>query len=348
MEVECANFNTFKVTMMTYIVKLKHRMDIKSLFYTLDVGYFENINYNKFYSVIPKNLQENTIISMFHAGEWRGIKKKKKKKKSKINEVFGNSIATIISLKDRNVGFKICPSTLQIYGVVHESEVDTLISCLFSKINDRNLKITNFYNFLKKDNKTLDNVLESIKGVHLRFNDYYVIKISKKNEYIVDNIIDDYSITDNINLYIKFIPNGSYSFYDKIKKTLISYEKIYSTVNEDFILENNFVLDEYHKVLNNYNFSLGFKVSLFDLNYVLRENNFYFSRYQQLSNKNVTIEIECDRTYKNHKSKKTKVSFLIYQTGSVTFSGPSEEVMAESYYEVMNIIFSNKNRIKLK
>jgi len=97
------------------------------------------------------------------------------------------------------------------------------------------------------------------------------------------------------------------------------------------------------KSMINYNYNIGFKINRLKL-YEILTNNGFICKYNNSINHLFCARLpyKCD----NIKRKKMYHSFMIYRSGSITQSGPDENMMKEAYDKFMNLVINNKDVLR--
>lgn len=97
------------------------------------------------------------------------------------------------------------------------------------------------------------------------------------------------------------------------------------------------------KAMVNYNYNLNFGIDRKKLSQMMNRRDGFFARFNPFIGNMVTIELpyEDDSTYrsKRRKNEHRCHTFLVYESGRVTQSGPNEDLMREAYIRFMNHIW---------
>jgi len=101
----------------------------------------------------------------------------------------------------------------------------------------------------------------------------------------------------------------------------------------------------FDNIMINYNYNLGFKLNRIKFRDVFEGKGEFYSRFNNQLNTKVMIEIKCDKPIKK-KGKVSKVTFMVYRTGSVTQTGPTYEDNESAYNKFIQIVKENINVIK--
>jgi hypothetical protein len=118
------------------------------------------------------------------------------------------------------------------------------------------------------------------------------------------------------------------------------FEKIdfISSINDD-LYEGELEIESISKAMVNFNYSLGDEIDRFQLKKYINGRDGFFAHFDNSTEHYVTIELpyHVEREQKKRKNKKPCHSFLVYQSGLVTQSGPDEELMKDAYKQFISI-----------
>jgi hypothetical protein len=116
-------------------------------------------------------------------------------------------------------------------------------------------------------------------------------------------------------------------------------EKISFISNVGKLYEGNLNISEVSKAMVNFNYSLGGPIDRFELMKHFNGKGNFYSHFDNSTEHYVTIELpyKVKDPSRKKKSKKPCHTFLVYQSGLVTQSGPDEEMMKEAYLEFMAV-----------
>ena len=136
---------------------------------------------------------------------------------------------------------------------------------------------------------------------------------------------------------------------DYVKLFLQEYEEIHSLdkfkekisfiENIGKLYEGSLNISEVSKAMVNFNYSLGGPIDRFELMKHFNRNGNFYSHFNNSMDHYVTIELpyKVKDPSRKKKSKRPCHTFLVYQSGLVTQSGPDEDMMKEAYLEFMNV-----------
>ena len=345
------NFNCYKITTTVMIVELNKFIDEEVIFHLLPITkMFLNKKRCSAKCKLPFCDIPGSIIALKHKDQVRGIVKSEK-------EGFKHSISIDISTSEKNVNVQLSSLKMKICGSASEDgklgleAADLVINHIEN--------IQNMINKIKANKdiaeKTINWVIENIKGEKILRE-----TITHNGRLTIYDQIEDFTI-----VYPKyFIPDELDINIAKFLLSLVNEfvyhsdmcEKINSMLNApDVINDINDIPLKIHCmnfVMVNYNYHLLFDINLENLDkYIHGKNNFY-SHYHDGLSKCVTIELAYDpiinASIKRKKNKVPRITFLCYKKGSVTHSGPGNNIMRESYYLFMITIAEIKHLIESK
>lgn len=127
--------------------------------------------------------------------------------------------------------------------------------------------------------------------------------------------------------------------YEEIHSLDKFKEKISFIENIGQLYEGQLNISEVTKAMVNFNYSLGGPIDRFELMKHFNRNGNFYSHFNNSMDHYVTIELpyKVKDPSKKKKSKKPCHTFLVYQSGLVTQSGPDEDMMKEAYLEFMSV-----------
>jgi hypothetical protein len=113
------------------------------------------------------------------------------------------------------------------------------------------------------------------------------------------------------------------------------------------LYEGELKIAEVSKAMVNFNYSLGGAIDRFELMKHFNGRGNFYSHFDNSTEHYVTVELPyvVKDPLKKKKSKKPCHTFLVYQSGLVTQSGPDEEMMKEAYLEFISVYEEFKDAI---
>ncbi len=135
------------------------------------------------------------------------------------------------------------------------------------------------------------------------------------------------------------------SFYHKLESVIGFIENQKSIFNDEESLDISVIGRE--EICVNYNYKLGYKVLIPIVSQYIENSNTDFVTINDLNSKYTKILLPFEKEYNIIKRKKEKFhKFLLYNTGEITHSGPSQELMKDAYCKFMILIDGMKDNIK--
>jgi hypothetical protein len=134
--------------------------------------------------------------------------------------------------------------------------------------------------------------------------------------------------------------------YEEIHSLDKFKEKVSFIENIGKLYEGNLNISEVNKAMVNFNYSLGGAIDRFALMKHFNGKGNFYSHFDNSTEHYVTIELPyvVKDPSKKKKSKKPCHTFLVYQSGLVTQSGPDEEMMKEAYLEFLSVYEDFKDK----
>jgi hypothetical protein len=135
--------------------------------------------------------------------------------------------------------------------------------------------------------------------------------------------------------------------YEEIHSLDKFKEKIAFIENIGDLYEGNLNIAEVSKAMVNFNYSLGGPIDRFILMTEFHGKGNFYAHFDNSTEHYVTVELPyvVKDPNRKKKSKKPCHTFLIYQSGLVTQSGPDEEMMKEAYLEFMCVFEDIKDKV---
>jgi hypothetical protein len=149
---------------------------------------------------------------------------------------------------------------------------------------------------------------------------------------------------NDINLeYFNFLISD---FKDYNSKDLY-FQKLDFIKDIDKLYEGSLEIDFISKAMVNFNYSLGNEIDRFQLKKYINGKDGFFAHFDNSTEHYVTVELPytVEKDQKKRKNKKPCHSFLVYQSGLVTQSGPDEDLMKEAYKHFISIFNTVKHNV---
>jgi len=332
------NFNELKPTTMTTVITLNGCINLKETFTFLPITKVELPNRKKPLKKfkIPHHKTPGSILSMRYSGYTRGIVRSTSKK------WFKNSITIDMSVKDKNLSLKVSNGKIQMCGALSEEQSLEGANLLIENIKD----VQNCVYYIKsnqdKYNKIIDYININFRGNPIDLDDSNTTETDDDEQryslIIPDNLKDMNDIDNNITEFLLTFINEFICFNDFIN--------ICRWVNDiDTLCTQDISIKDIKKVMVNYNYSLGFKIDRFNLADKISHLNGFTSRYVNTAEYNVTVTLPLNNNVDKKKQKTKYHTFMVYQSGLVTQSGPGDKEMEDAYNLFIDTIESIKNNI---
>lgn len=333
-------FEELPITTMTMVMSLSNEVDTQAAFHLLPItkiSLSESVSASK--CKLPHCEIPGSILSMRYRHHTRGIIRSKSKP-------FKNSVTMDISTIKKNINLKLSTFSIQMCGASSKSDgleaAGYVISLLknvqkmLNKINSDPESATKLLEWVKL--KTKGEVVEKSYSLTKQYNNVK-LQISRTATY--NNIIlpEENTFPEDldhelINFFLSM--SSDFMYHQDYCKKLCYIMQLKNVIEEPLEITN------VNEVMVNYNFSLGFEVDRALLNQYIDGQQGFISRYNNALVNCVTVELPyeppSDRTIKSRSGKRHHHSFLIYKSGSCTFSGPGPLLMKEAYDKFLNII----------
>lgn len=341
---EFNKFEDLKITTMTLIFTLDGFINLDIAFHLVPVVRTSEITNQKksWKCKLPHHPIPGSIVSMDYQGMTRGIKR------TSSDTYFKNSITIHISTKDKNVSIKICPQKIQMCGASSLENGKEAARHTISHLIEANEVIRDMNMNKEMKNKTFEWLLRVSKGEpFMRISLLSVKEMSNgKRMEIYEEVPDHRLVRPETRNFPPWINPRHLKYLLSLQDDLEGYEPYEKKLLFIFKIESDFIQGSL-EILNidqamvNYNYSLGFEIDRVIMDSMI-DGMGVVSRYDNSLNNYVTIEIPY--TPKNNslmRRKKDKVphhTFLVYRSGSITQSGPGEELMKSAYETFTNAV----------
>lgn len=227
----------------------------------------------------------------------------------------------------------------------HQGYIPYKLSCnLYNDINkmmdtlnndsDYDLVINMFvekYKSLLKEEQTEEDLMNWLKNSLKRKTKINFIQLNDEQMGCIDREYFDFLMSDIDDF------NTSDLFIDKLKFV----EELSD------IYEGELEVDNISKAMVNFNYSLGNEIDRFQLKKHMNGRDGFFAHFDNSTEHYVTIELpyQVEKETKKRKNKKPCHSFLVYQSGLVTQSGPDEDLMKQAYKHFISIFNEVRNEV---
>lgn len=361
------SFDELDVTVMTIITYFKGDIDLCAvcdLFeYVLDaVPVLKNCNRKKI--EFETHPIPGSIINLSYGGTHRGFRH------SKNIKFFKNSVSIIISIKDKNLSIKLSEGKIHITGTKKEGHAQECSDYIIKKILDIQENLDYIQSKPAETLYTVKNLLDICKGapVDEKAEDFYMLPEETIREKMEGNMIDQ----KIANFYLRY-----YKYKTEFPTLSIYQQFIMKRINStSFIGTKDLEVIYIRKVMNNYNYDVGFDVKRNELTKCVQILNGDFRvNYDSSLNHTVTVFLPFDpslkalpedvqilederkarrkkeedlkkgyrkprkNTIKKKKEKKIpQHNFLVYKTGQITFSTNGNYKSMKDAYDRFNTL----------
>ncbi len=333
-------FKDLKITTMTLIFELEGKIDLKVAAYLLPITKV-NLNTDKVLAKYNVPLcNQGDIITLQLGPLIRGFIRKTCKR------FFKNSIGVYMSTSTKNISFKISPTTFQLCGASSRQNGLEAATSIINHLTKINTFLSLIKNNKEEYQQAVDYLTENCKGSPIQKNeqdDYTLIKpLSIPTDLNWDIVHFLLRYTDDMFFYSDYV------------------EKIKNISRCPFVFENKLELVNINEVMVNYNYNLGFRVDLTELDRLIYLRYGLYSYYDNALVNCVTVELPYQPELLEYKAKKAKKgiphhTFLIYASGAVTQSGPCSStqpgpcsyVMEDAYNIFRKSIEEIKDQIRI-
>jgi len=300
---------------------------------------------------LPKVDIPGSILSLRHKGHTRGIIRSTSKK------FFKNSVTIDLSISTKNLCIKLSASKFHVCGANSVEQAMEGIQHIIDKLNEIQEEI----DYINKNNEkaltTLRILKEITKGTSItrQHNDSTSMScdVDNNNDEVIDYTIrniENFSnyVNEDFDLRIaNFLYRQAVDFiYHSHFSTEIDY--ILTIKN---IINYKLEIQNYWKAMVNINYDLGFDINRNELCNLINGREGFFARYNNMMEHSVTIHLPYTPSKERQLRKKAKQpchTFIVYQSGLVTQSGPGDDIMEEAYYKFNNLIKKLVDDIMIK
>lgn len=291
------------------------------------------------------------ILSLRHKGHTRGIIRSTSKK------FFKNSVTVDLSTSSKNLCIKVSASKFHVCGASSVDQALEGIQHIINKLNEIQSEIDYINNNNDKAITTLQMLKEITKGTEIKrqHNDSTSVSLdidgeSKEVPDYTIRKISDFStyVNEDFDLRIaNFLYRQAEEFaYHSHFSTEIDY---ILTIKK--IINYNMEIESYWKAMVNINYDLGFDIDRNELCNLMNGNEGFFARYNNMLEHSVTVHlpyVPVNERQVRKKNKQTCHTYIVYQSGLVTQSGPGDELMEEAYYKFNELIKRISDKIMIK
>jgi hypothetical protein len=341
-------FEDLPVSTMTLVYPLEGVVDIGMAFNLLPITLLaltaktrQSKKYKPEHCAVP-----GAILSLRYRGLTRGLIR------SSSSKYFKNSVTLDISTERKNVNIKLSPETIHMCGACSEENGNEAVKLLLENLQS----IQNMLDWIQHNQEEACAVIRWIKtfskgqsvtrNVSTMFSAQPLIELEE--ETIDHEIVTpcNWSVCPGNKQLAYYLLNYALDFvyhsdYCEKLDWVLQYSKI---------MTDNMRAGPVNKAMVNRNYWLGFHVNRYMLSVAMDGYDGFFASYDNAMDFHVRVELpyvpvksEWNIMRKRNKARHT---FLIYQSGKVTQSGPDGQEMAQAYYRFMNGIYAHLNWIR--
>lgn len=334
------DFDVLKPTTMTLIAQLTGTVALDWAFSLLPITriVLPEQKRHKQKIKLPHVNMPGSILSLRHKGHTRGIIR------STNSKFFKNSVTIDIGCREKNLCLKLSGSKFQICGAASVAQGREGITYIVDKLNDIQNELEYIAENQEKAVSTLQVLKEITKG-------YAVIRTETESTS-VSTTTDGVPAKEQTDFTIRYIEDlntyASDDFDTRIAQFLyrqcfdFNYHSHFAT-EIDYILTVRMVatkglaVSSICEAMVNLNYDLGYNVDRTEFCNAVNGVEGFYARYNNMLEHSVTVHLPYEppdsRKLLRKKNKQPCHTFIVYQSGLVTQSGPGGELMREAYYK---------------
>jgi len=288
------------------------------------------------------------ILSLRYKGHTRGIIR------STNSKFFKNSITIDVATKEKNLCLKLSANKFQICGATSLDQAREGIGYIIESLNEIQDELDYIADNHSKAITTLQVLKEITKGIAIVRSETESTSVANADTPAKE--ITDYTIryVDDLNTYT------SEDFDPRIAKFL--YRQCYDfTYHSHFAMEIDYLLtvrtvatkglevSEICEAMVNLNYDLGYNVDRNLFCEAFKDREGFVTRYNNMVDYSVNIQLAYDapesRKLLRKKKKRLCHTYIVYQSGLVTQSGPGGELMKEAYYKFNKVAAAIRDEV---
>ncbi len=317
-ETNYKSFKDLKPTTMVVCMSLNSDVNLGCIFNFLPIYWVKDKLPRSGKDKLPRSGKDKlpvipitgTIISAKFMGHARGL--------VVTPSCFKNSITMTMSTGIKNVCIKLYKDSIHVCGI----DSNETISIVKDKVVELILGIRMLSEYCCKN-------AEKIKALRFLGEDGIILYKGKPIVY------EDYDVRILELLWEQRLHLSQEDYYMFINWIISS----------PYICNEDLAVVDVEKAMVNYNYEIGFRIIKPNVEEFLDGLDGFQCRYDP-NNCFVTISLPYEATFKViKKKKKTRHTFMLYNTGKITQSGPNETLMEEAYNRFMKTILSIKDKI---
>lgn len=344
-------FESLRVTTMTLVMALDGSVLLNNAFNLLPITQVQlpPTKRTTRKCKLPHFGLPGAILSMRFGSCTRGIVRSNSK------TYFKNSITIDIDAGIKNISAKLSPTTIQMCGAVSVDNGRCAAQYIIQHLSEVQDILDMIQDSPEIAKKALDWAVTKSRGGELIRS---VVEQKRVGHLILD-------ITKDVVDYGNVPPGDIPSDVDeRIAAFFVSFIPDFF-YNSDYVAKLNWIMTVknvinppvsilyIYNAMVNYNFSLGFPIDRFALHRLINRYDGFVSRYDNVIEHNVTIELvyepETNPYFAKKNNKVPRHVFLVYRSGLVTLSSSiNGSAMADAYYRFRSAIELFKPQIMLK
>lgn len=336
-------YEELKTTTMTVVISLDCEINILCAFHLLPVTKIEVNTLRKIVKCKIPLCAPGSVISVRHKKNVRGIIR---------NDAlpFKNAISIDISTSLKNLGIKLSPCKIHMCGAASRENALEAVEHIFTHLKTVQKHLDTLSN--SEVRESVIKWFESTKGEtcyrdniqHIPGNIPLIVHRKLKDNLIKIPAEIPEDLDAELMQYLVSLANDFIYHSDFMKKL-----NLVCTTRQ--IFTGNLKIKDFGIAMENYNYSLGFKINRGALNSLINGVHGFIPRYDNALSVNVTIDLpytveSSSSSIKRRKNKVPHHTFLVYRSGSVTQSGPGGKLMEDAYYLFMKTIMSLRPEIE--
>lgn len=372
------SFDDLKITTCTLVVSLRGQINTFSSLWFLPLTKFDYPE-SKFLMSVKNGddeFQTDKQGNILYNSKNKKIKKKRKKMSVphcepgsivsarfeglprgclKFHSSFKYSITTDVSVDNKNLNIKLTTEKAHITGAKSIAQGIQGTNILLNILKDLKKKLVFTNDHLPVLKEISDILLEECKKFEKPKQDRFY-----RQSVVSSNGDIEVTDTDHHNRVFDLIKN-KIPFMDDIFKNWLDIETVDNIIQfanmlvlikpETFeICSDVLEISKVSTVMVNYNYNLGFPILQEELKDVINGQRGFSAQFIRSINHSVNVEklYSRDNPDIRMKFKKPKHTLICYNSGIITMSGNSSEMMKPVYHDFMDLIMANKDRITNK
>lgn len=310
-------FDKLKITIITSQIPLSTEIDIQNLYISLNT--------------------DEEIECICYMGYIKGIKRTKKSKNKKMKEKFLKNHVSV-HLYRNNINIKISKQKLALIGCRNIEDIEYCGKLITKKIRHIN-KMCEMYDsgflYILNNLERLENRCKGrIVKNNITYEDDYMLKSSWVNKLGIDNNDFKHSL-----IYFSSLFKYSSQF---------SHFLTWSIHNDISVCEDDIRPLDFKISMINRMFNTGYNINLQSFYDIFSEiENYYTNEYRCEIHHKIYLKVLYDLSYKNKRRMVKCITFTIESSGSITISGPYNEVTKNEYKRFCENLIRNESLIKI-